>query len=84
MIVQGFSIDPRGEWSESQMRRVRKLLNEEAHERGLQIEFHAVNVSTFNRPSRYLIHVYCTKHKHLIAYDNACELCLREEKRLHG
>ena len=81
VIVQDFSIDPRGEWSECQMRRVRQALNDEASAKQLPIAFRAINISTFNKPERYLIHVYCTRHQQQIEYGSACALCLREEKR---
>lgn len=73
MLIKQLSIDPSGEWSPVQARKVLEIINPEAESRG--IRYKVIDVSTFEK-RRVLLIAYCIKHDRAIIHGSVCEECV--------
>lgn len=83
MNYHELSVDPRGEWSPVQARRVLAIVNAQAYVHG--IEFVAIEITTMNSPYRRMLLVaHCIEHHVSVAHNTVCMACKRHVDRLHN
>ena len=76
MQLHKLSIDPRGEWSPVQARRVLDVINPEAAAQGLF--FDMLDITTHRMPApRVLLVAFCLQHEIAVADDSICSECKR-------
>jgi len=77
VIIEPLSVNPSGEWSPVQARKVLEIIQPEAAIRGLY--FQPVDITTMSMPHRRLILVaHCLIHEVSVALDDVCPLCWEE------
>lgn len=77
-IRHALTIDPSGEWSPVQARKVLEIIQPQAIEMG--IYFNAIEVTTFVSKFRRMILVaHCFRHQLGVSIDNVCWRCVRDD-----
>jgi len=76
MNIPAFSVDPRGQWSLRQAKKVLEIISPEAAKLG--IEFVPVEITDMSMPHRRVIlSARCIRHQQHIELDSVCDECRR-------
>jgi len=73
-VVNVLSVDPRGQWSEVQARKVLEIIQPQAAKQGLF--FQMLEITDHSMPNkRFILVAYCKEHKVAIPVDDVCPQC---------